>query len=79
MLLKPSDPESKLTSESSNFGGVAVLAVLAVMALSLVTFFIVGESSWPVPGVEEVIGEDFGLFVPKEKVRPAFARREKVG
>ena len=56
-----------------------MLAVLAVMALSLVTFFIVGESSWPVPGVEEVIGEDFGLFVPKEKVRPAFARREKVG
>jgi hypothetical protein len=79
ILLKPSDPESKLMSESNSFGGVAVLAVLAVMALSRVTVFMVGDSSCPVPGREEPIGDDLGLFVPKENVRPAFARRDATG
>jgi hypothetical protein len=44
ILLKFSPSGLKLRSESKSFGGVAVLAVLAVMALSRVTGLTVGDS-----------------------------------
>lgn len=69
MLPNPSD--SPISGPDSNFGGVAVLWVLAVMARSLDCNWGGGEGSFGVTG-------GFAALVPKENVRPA-AFREKAG
>lgn len=69
MLPNPSD--SPISRLGSNFGGVAVLWVLAVMARSLDVASGDGEDSFGVVG-------GFAALVPKEKVRPP-AFREKAG
>jgi hypothetical protein len=68
-LLKSSSSPPSPKSDSINFGGVAVLAELAVIARSLT----LPEGRSSKEGVEGLIG----FLFPKEKVRPT-ARREKV-
>lgn len=67
-LLKSSSSPPSPKSDSINFGGVAVLAELAVIARSLA----LPEGRSSKEGVEGLIG----FLFPKEKVRPT-ARREK--
>lgn len=69
MSPKLSSPPPRFKSESSSFGGVAVLAELAVIARSLA-----GEGVLCGCGCGGVGRRPD--FAPKEKVRPA-ARREK--
>lgn len=70
-----SSESSKLSSPSRNFGGVAVLAELAVVALSLLPG--VNAVIWVVFGDGRAGGEgwretSFFDLLAKEKLRPAF-------
>lgn len=70
ILLNPSaSPSPKARSASRSFGGVAVLAVLAENARSLLLSAIGGARGTPGGGGWETIEDDPPILLPKEKVR----------